>query len=294
MTDDLFLSQINHEIRPPMNAIIDMTDRLSRMPLDAVQAECIKSISNASHSLRRIVGDMLEMHAAPVAEANPKEQSYDFCTLICRLLDVANSLARGKGLAFVVSLAPDIPADLVGDALRLKRTLLGLLDNAVQHACSGHVKFEVSAKRESAQNVLLHFRIEDCDIGLRSSFRIRQRYASDNIIAPLPNPETYRVLLLGNGARGTACRDMFTALNVAVAQCTAKDRAKALLGGNFTHVFFDYDTFHEVLAQHSPAAARRVAILSTASETSPDPGLFDAFVFEPPLISEIAQKLRGD
>lgn len=293
MTDDLFLFQINHEIRPPINAIIDMAERLSRTSLDAVQNECVQSIANASDSLRRIVGDIGNMHGS-TAESGPKEQPYEFCALISSLLIVASSLAHNKGLDFIASLAPDIPADLIGDALRLKRTLLGLLDNAVQHATTGHVKFEVTAKRESSQHVLLYFRIEDSDIGLRSSFRVQQRCASDNIIAPLPNPEAYRVLLLASGLRGTAYRDMFTAMNAAVAQCTAADRAGVLLGGNFTQVFFEYDAFHEVVAQHAPTATRRVAILSTANGTAPDPSRFDAFVFAPPLISEIAEKLRGD
>ena len=293
MTDDLFLSHITHEIRPPMNAIAAMADLLSDTELDAMQRECVNSISSASNSLQKMIGDMLDMHA-PAAEVALREQTYCFCTLMGKLLDIATSLARSKDLACVVSLAPDIPAKIIGDGIRLKRTLLGLMDNAVQSVGSGHVKFEVTAKRESAENVLLHFRIEDGEIGLRSSFRIRQRCASDAIIAPLPNPEAYRVLLLSHGVRGSACRDMFASLGVAVAHCTAADRAGALLGGNFTHVFYDFDAFHHVLAEHTPADARRIAILSTAAETSPDPSLFDAFVFDPPLVSEVAQHLRGE
>ncbi|MCL2544650.1 MAG: hypothetical protein FWE77_01895 [Clostridia bacterium] len=292
MTDDLFRSHISQEIHPPMNAIAAMVNQLLAMELDAVQLECVKGISGASGSLQRIVGDMMDMHA-PTAETPLREQPYCFCTLIGTLLDAATSLARGKGLACVVSLAPDIPAELIGDGLRLKRTLLGLVDSALQHVGSGHVKFEVTAKCESAQRVLLHFRIEDGDIGLHSSFRIRQRCATDAIIAPLPRPEAYRVLLLSHGVRGSACRDMFASLGVAVAHCTAPERACALLAGDFTHVFFDYDAFHPVLVEHAPAATRRVAILSAAGGTEPDPSLFDAFVFEPPLISEVARHLRG-
>jgi len=142
--------------------------------------------------------------------------------------------------------------------------------------------------------VLLQFRIEDCDIGLRSSFRIRQRCASDITIAPLPNPEGYRVLLLASGVRGSACRDMFASLGVAVAQCTAAERAGMLLGGNFTHVFYDYEAFHTVLEQHAPIDARRVAILRATGGISPNSSLFDTFVFDPPLVSDIAMQLRSD
>jgi len=292
MTDDLFLSHINHEIRPPMNAIIDMSDLLSGTSLDTMQQEYVKSIASASDSLRKITTDMLGIHA-PAIEGDLREQEYDFCTLISKLMDVVTSLARDKGLACVVSLAPDIPAQLIGDALRLKRTLLGLLDNAVQHAGTGHIKLEITGKRESEHDVLLQFRIEDCDIGLRSSFRIRQRYNTDVTIAPLPHPEAYRVLLLANGVRGSACRDMFASLGVAVAHCTATERAGMMLGGNFTHVFYDYEGFHAVLEQHDPIEAQRVAILRATNGVSPDPDLFDAFLFEPPLVSDIAQQLRG-
>ncbi|MCL2812339.1 MAG: hypothetical protein FWD25_10710 [Clostridia bacterium] len=292
MTDDLFLSHINHEIRPPMNAIIDMSVLLSRTSLDSMQQEYVKSITSASDSLRKIAGDMLGIHTPTTEGAPLREQAYDFCALIGNLMDVVTSLARGKGLACVVSLAPDIPAQLIGDALRLKRTLLGLLDNAVQHAGSGHIKLEITVKRESEQNVLLQFRIEDCDIGLRSSFRIRQRCASDITIAPLPNPEGYRVLLLASGVRGSACRDMFASLGVAVAHCTAAERAGMLLRGNFTHVFYDYETFHTVLEQRASIDARRVAILRVTDGRAPNSSLFDTFVFDPPLVSDIAQQLR--
>jgi signal transduction histidine kinase len=71
-----------------------------------------------------------------------------------------------SGLTAEVAIAGDLPAQAVGDPVRLRAAIENLTDNAVKFTARGRVRFEVSAERASRGRVRLRFAISDSGIGL--------------------------------------------------------------------------------------------------------------------------------
>jgi CheY-like chemotaxis protein/HPt (histidine-containing phosphotransfer) domain-containing protein len=74
--------------------------------------------------------------------------------------------AREKGLALVCEIAPNVPADLVGDPTRLRQVLLNLLGNAIKFTESGEVSLRVTPDADSSVPTALRFTIADTGIGI--------------------------------------------------------------------------------------------------------------------------------
>ncbi len=74
--------------------------------------------------------------------------------------------AREKGLALVCEIAPNVPADLVGDPTRLRQVLLNLLGNAIKFTESGEVSLRVAPDADSSVPTALRFTVSDTGIGI--------------------------------------------------------------------------------------------------------------------------------
>jgi CheY-like chemotaxis protein len=88
---------------------------------------------------------------------------HDVVTEATRLLAVA---ASNKGLELICRIAPDAPAEIVGDPNRLRQTIVNMISNAVKFTSAGHVFVDVSVDRRSAGKVDLEFAVQDTGIGI--------------------------------------------------------------------------------------------------------------------------------
>jgi CheY-like chemotaxis protein len=75
-------------------------------------------------------------------------------------------LAHQKGLELAVHIAPDVPADLTGDPVRLGQVLINLVGNAIKFTEQGEVYVEVSVKTATNDRACLQFSIRDTGIGI--------------------------------------------------------------------------------------------------------------------------------
>jgi CheY-like chemotaxis protein len=85
------------------------------------------------------------------------------------LRDVLRSLtvlAHTKGLELVVHIAPDVPADLSGDPVRLSQVLINLVGNAIKFTERGEVRIDVFVESATNGRVSLEFTIRDTGIGI--------------------------------------------------------------------------------------------------------------------------------
>jgi two-component system, sensor histidine kinase and response regulator len=83
-------------------------------------------------------------------------------------LKVMHFRGTQKNLEITWQLDPRIPEMLVGDSLRLRQILINLLGNAIKFTEAGSVRLAVNCEQETANNVLLHFQIQDTGIGMPS------------------------------------------------------------------------------------------------------------------------------
>jgi hypothetical protein len=75
-------------------------------------------------------------------------------------------LAHQKGLELAVNIAPDVPADLTGDPIRLGQVLINLVGNAIKFTEHGEVRVDVSVESVTNDRAGLQFSIRDTGIGI--------------------------------------------------------------------------------------------------------------------------------
>ncbi|GHV86133.1 hypothetical protein AGMMS50230_17410 [Spirochaetia bacterium] len=127
-----FLSNMSHEMRTPMNAIIGMTNIARGAGNIDKKDYCLSKIEDASNHLLGVINDILDMSKI---EANKFELSFtefSFEKTLRKAVNVVNFRVEEKKQRFTVHLGEGIPQTLMGDDQRLTQVITNLLSNAVK------------------------------------------------------------------------------------------------------------------------------------------------------------------
>jgi CheY-like chemotaxis protein/anti-sigma regulatory factor (Ser/Thr protein kinase) len=97
-----------------------------------------------------------------------------------------------KGLALVLELAPDVPATVRTDAVRLRQILINLVSNAIKFTRSGGIRLQVKHRREPGTEPMLQFTVIDTGIGMPDA-------EVSHIFEPFYTSETHTTRESGTG-----------------------------------------------------------------------------------------------
>jgi len=162
-----FLAQMSHEIRTPMNSIIGMMELIMLKPLEAEQLSHAVSIKAASKSLLNILNDILDLSKIDSQKMQLSHEAFDFSSLINDTINLITIKASDAGLQFTTSISKDIPAQIVGDIMRIKQVLMNLFSNAVKFTKEGYISLGAYSEILGDGKVRLHFIVKDTGIGIK-------------------------------------------------------------------------------------------------------------------------------
>jgi signal transduction histidine kinase/ActR/RegA family two-component response regulator len=157
-----FLANMSHEIRTPLNGIMGLAEVLNHLALTREQREVLDDIGRSGHHLLSIVNDILDMAKVTSGKLSLEQAPFDLPGLIRDISSPAAALAEARQLRFLLEVPPDLPRQVLGDALRIRQVVSNLLGNAVKFTPSGEVRLAVRQPRPG----WMRFDVSDTGIGL--------------------------------------------------------------------------------------------------------------------------------
>lgn len=170
---EAFLSNMSHEIRTPIHAIIGFAEIMMKESANEKLRTQIEMIKDSSYSLLAIINDVLDLSKLESGKMKLVNSNYYISYIIRDIEATYSLLASRKGLKFEVHLDDNIPSNLYGDKIRLRGTLLNILNNAVKYTKEGHIDFYIKVLDKTDEAVRLCFEVRDTGIGIRPEDRER-------------------------------------------------------------------------------------------------------------------------
>lgn len=162
-----FLSNMSHEMRTPMNAIIGMTSIAKTSGSVDRKDYCLEKIEGASKHLLGVINDILDMSKIEAGKFDLSNDDFSLEKTLRKVFNVTNFRIEEKAQDLVVSIDKNIPPGLYGDDQRLSQVMTNILSNAVKFTPDGgKIKFEAKLLDKDEESCSLQFSITDTGIGI--------------------------------------------------------------------------------------------------------------------------------
>ncbi|KAJ5170049.1 CheY-like superfamily [Penicillium coprophilum] len=188
----LLLANSAHEVRTPLNAIVNYLEIALEGALDDETRESLTKSHSASKSLIYVINDLLDLTNTEKGQDLIKDESFDLQSTFREAADMLSGDAKRKNISYSVAVHPGIPESVVGDQRRVRQVLSNVISNAIQHTKSGAVTTKMY--RSATQSMPGHVGVEIVviDTGVSTD----ETYYSEEEEKP-QNSKSKRVLGLG-------------------------------------------------------------------------------------------------
>ncbi|MCX7144791.1 MAG: PAS domain S-box protein [Sulfuritalea sp.] len=161
-----FLANMSHEIRTPMNAIIGLSQIALSEPLDPTLRDYLGKIHGSARALLGILNDILDYSKTEAGRLHVETIEFPLDRVLKSISNLFSLAAEEKNLALTLTVAPEVPAQLIGDPLRLTQVLSNLVSNAIKFTEHGEVAVDVSSIGHAGDLARLRFAVRDSGIGI--------------------------------------------------------------------------------------------------------------------------------
>ena len=168
-----FLSNMSHDIRTPMNAIIGFsTIAVSHIDNKDQVLDCLQKVLSSSNHLLNLINDILDMSRIESGKVQIKEQECNISEQIHNLVNIIQPQIKAKQLELFIDTFEVTNEDVIADPLKLNQVFINLLSNAVKYTpAGGTVSFRIIQKttfRHGYGDYI--FIIKDNGIGMSPDF----------------------------------------------------------------------------------------------------------------------------
>lgn len=169
----MFLSNMSHDIRTPMNAIIGFTT-LAETNIDNKDRvkEYLAKILSSSNHLLSLINDVLDMSRIESGRLNIEEKECSISDLFRDMRNIIQTQMQAKQLNFFMDTIDVVDEDIFCDKLHVNQVLLNLLGNAIKFTpAGGSVSLTIQQKQGAPEgHGAYEIRVKDSGIGMNPEF----------------------------------------------------------------------------------------------------------------------------
>lgn len=170
-----FLSNMSHDIRTPMNAIVGMTAiATSNIDNPAIVQDSLRKITLSSKHLLGLINDVLDISKIETGKLTIGSEQICLQNFMENVITIAQPMIKEKNMRFDIFTKNILCENIYSDSIRLNQVMINLLSNALKYTPeNGQVTMTLS-QQESPKGdnfVRTHFWIKDNGIGMTEEFQ---------------------------------------------------------------------------------------------------------------------------
>ena len=169
-----FLSNMSHDIRTPMNAIVGMTVIAGANIDDKDRViDCLGKITKSSRHLLSLINEVLDMSRIESGKLTLSEEDFNLPELIDNLIAMKKNDIEIHNHNFEVRVGKIYHENVSGDSLRIQQIIINVMSNAVKYTPDGgNIIFSIEERHDKSKNIgCYEFTIEDNGIGMTKEFQ---------------------------------------------------------------------------------------------------------------------------
>lgn len=168
----IFLNNMSHDIRTPMNAIIGFSNIALKQETKPEVRSCLKKINNSSEHLLTLINDVLDISRIESGKIEFAPIPVDITAVADTVLNIMQGFLSDRDIEFRTELAvPETPY-VLADAVHIREVLVNILGNAVKFTeDGGTITFEAGYRPgEDDRHITVRYRVSDTGVGMSEEF----------------------------------------------------------------------------------------------------------------------------
>ncbi len=168
-----FLSNMSHDIRTPMNAVLGFTTLLNRDAEDPAKVrEYTGKIMASGQHLLSLINDILDVSKIESGKVVLNYEEFSLSSAAAAVCAIIQPMAEAKGQTFQAEVTGVRNDCLVGDETRINQVLINLLSNAMKYTPEGgHIWLRITGlKQRSGQYEHIRIEVEDDGYGMTPEY----------------------------------------------------------------------------------------------------------------------------
>jgi len=162
----IFMSTMSHEIRTPLNEVIGITNLLLQGNPRDDQMDYIKTLRFSGNHLLTLVNDVLDYNKMESGKIVFEQVQFNLNDFLDEIMRSYSFRSKAKHLNFEIKKEGDLPAEVIGDQIRLNQILSNLLSNALKFTNQGGITVTIRELERIDNQSKMEFSVSDTGIGI--------------------------------------------------------------------------------------------------------------------------------
>ena len=162
----LLLANSAHEVRTPLNAIVNYLEIALEGTLDPETRDNLSKSHSASKSLIYVINDLLDLTKTEEGQHLIRGETFDLPQTVQEATDMFVNDAKRKNLDYEVMHNPGVPQMVLGDQRRVRQAISNVVANAIQHTSAGSVRVETWLVHSEGSRAEVDIAVQDTGVGM--------------------------------------------------------------------------------------------------------------------------------